>query len=126
MQIVHSVQLTNGTYEVTFSMGSTPLTARERESISQFGELIVDFGGEVDAGEGLTQTLPANERTVPSQLPYKQKFTIADYEVESHAHALARAYETRVLDDIETALEELLARTPGSTGTNMTTLPRPS
>ncbi len=68
-----------GIYQATIQLdGTRPLSGREIDAVSQLGDPLVEFGGEF-SNTDVTFELPANQRSVPTDLPITQTFDLADY-----------------------------------------------
>ena len=106
------ITLIDGRYSVEVSAPANALSAREQEAVYQFGEPIGDMGGEVTGGE-TTVTLATQQLRIPSQLPFKVTFDIADH--EDDAGALADAYVALIRPRIADAVAAKPAETPTAT-----------
>lgn len=121
MTLQDSITLVNGVYAVCIALDGTPeqsLTAAEREALVRFGDLVLDCGGTIPV-EGGSYELPNDTRRIPSQLPLRKNFVLADHE---DANARAVAYRDEMFSRITTELETLLALPVGTIGRRITIL----
>jgi len=115
MQIRTTVRLISGVYHAEVMMGlESPISAVEQTALNQFGPLVVEVGGEVVA-PGATVSLPLRSISIPGGLPEKQTFSLADY--PDNAGDLAHAWTGMVEGRIAVALDTLLKKDSGVTGT---------
>lgn len=115
MQIRTTVRLQSGIYHAEVMLGlDNPISAVEQTAINQFGPLAIEVGGEVVA-PGATVTLPLRTISIPGGLPEKQTFALTDY--SDNAEDLAHAWTGLIEGRIAVALDTLLKKDAGVTGT---------
>jgi hypothetical protein len=121
MQIESTNYLVDGRYEVQIGLAKpldTALTPVEKQAFDTFGEPVVDCGGTFTT-EGLTFTLPTDQRWFPSQFPVKQVFALADH---SDANARAQLFRSTIQTRLVAARDAQIALSPGTTGRTVSTL----
>lgn len=122
MQIEVYIRPLNNLFEVQIGLAGTPeeaLTPVEREAFRNFGEPVVDCGGEFDDGDGLVFNLPTDERRFPSQFPVKQLFSLED---NADANDRAVLYRTTIEQRLVTARDEQTDKVTGTSGRFVNTL----
>lgn len=102
MKLSTNITLVNGIYGVEVAVPANALTLSEQELLGQFGEPLVDLGGNITAGN-TTVTLAAHQIRVPSGLPHKVQFDRADY--DDAAGLLANEYADFARTTIGDAIE---------------------
>lgn len=124
MEIISNITLVNGNYGGVLKVWN--IRPAEAAQFSYFGELTIDLGGEF-TGTGdyaaINFTLPSRIIKVPSGLPVKQSFDLADTpDAAAYAHVWRDTVATRISD----ALAALLAQTDGTSGDLIYNLPLPT
>ena len=107
MQLLINTDLDRGIYSVDISLAPNGFTPVELEAIQKFGEPLITCGGTFSQ-EGLTYTLPTNDKYFPSQFPVKQRFSLSDFE---------DAYTRAILwkDTVKTAISNAVINKRGMT-----------
>lgn len=128
MKILSNIKTAGGNVVATLSLHE--MTTVERERITQFGELSVDFGGTFDSDdypeldiENLTFTLSSRILNVPSGMPVVLSIDLDDAE---DAPERARVWVAAAIARCSEALVDLNAREPASDGDAIHTIPLPN
>lgn len=122
MQIEVYIRPLNNLFEVQIGLAGTPeegLTPVEREAFRNFGEPLIECGGDFDDGDGLTFSLPSDARRFPSQFPVKQLFSLSD---EADANDRAVLYRTTIETRLVTARDAQTQKITGVSGRFITSL----
>lgn len=111
MKIRRTIQLIQGVFHVIVDLdracGSEPsITPLEQDKLDKHGDFAVAVGGLIEPDTGADVTLDTKSINVPSELPVKQVFSLADY---ANAESLAAAWRAKVTTNIGTGLTTLLA-----------------
>ena len=108
----------NNVWEVTLQFVN--FSAAEQSRFEAFGGFAVDMGGSFSNGTSFD--LPVLELSIPTQLPYKVVFSIADLGA-AEANARAALWETTVEARLQSALNTFMTYDPTSgTSTRQVTL----
>lgn len=108
-----------GVYKATISLdGVRPLSGRETDAVSALGEPTVNFGGDFESVDA-EFTLPANDLSIPSGLPYTEEFDTADY---ADAAARGRLWISTVMTRIADSMATLIGTDISAAGSTVETL----
>lgn len=126
MKIRTTIDLIGNAYHVMFEI--TALSPIEQELIKQFGEPVVAIGGTIAGsatipGQGsptaVSFTIPAEDRTIPTEFPFKKIFSLDD---TPNAGVQASVYRSTIETRIAAARTALIAKSPHFVGETVTTL----
>ena len=129
MEIESFIDLANGAFVVQLGLTSgpaaKPLTAVEREIWTNFGEPLVECGGDFKDPNNIETTLyslPLDSRRLPSQFPVKNTFDTAD---NANAKLWATVYRDTMITRIEAARNTQLGLAVAVPGHMITTITTP-
>lgn len=94
--------------EIPPSEGPAAVTPVEQQLMQSYGELSVDAGGTLTPATGSPVVLPQRIVYIPSQMPVRQAFALADY--ESRTEELAGLWLEDMKTKIDDAVVTLLAK----------------
>jgi len=123
MNLTDDITLVAGVYTASVGLetGRESLSGRERDVISQFGEPLVECGGDFTSLDPVADfELPARSLRFPSQFPARQTFSIADgagateQDKATDANNSAIVYNETIKARVEAAIDALLLLTPGT------------
>lgn len=126
MKIKTTIDLVANTYHV--AVGIEALSPHEQELIQQFGEPAVQIGGTISGSAtipgdqnptSVSFTIPTETRTIPTEFPVKQVFSLDD---NANAGLRAAVYRTVIESRIASARTALVAKAANFVGETVTTL----
>lgn len=121
MEILSNITLTDGDYAGIVKLWK--IRPAETAQLSYFGEMQIDVGGAFtgeDDYSAVSFTLPSRIIHVPSGLPVKQSFNLAD---TADAAAYAHVWRYTIAKRISDALDTLMQQTDGTSGDQIYLLP---
>jgi hypothetical protein len=129
MEIESFIDLVNGAYVtqigLTTGTSAKPLSALEQEIWADFGEPLIECGGDFldpDDSEVTLYSLPLDSRRLPSQFPVKKTFDTSD---SANAKVRATVYRDTLIARIETARNTHLGLATSVPGHTITTVNTP-
>jgi len=119
MRLADTIELIDNAYHVQIGLAEERgLTPVEQEAFANFGDAVVDVGGEFST-EGLTFTLPTRDVFFPSGFPVKQIFSLDDF---NDANARAVLWRDTIKTRIIAQRDAWLAKSVGNVDENITTV----
>lgn len=118
MKAVFNKTLANNVYTVELSI--TEVETTDTDLFADFGEPMIDIGGEVKSGATILATLPSQFRKVTTQMPVIMRF--ADSAYANNAKAVAEAWITTIEARINTVITALRTKNDDFTGTQETVI----